>query len=115
MILVDGCVYAFNDRGILDRWRASDGQQMWRERLEGPVSALPIYAGGHLYWANETGTVYVIKPIIAEKMQLVATNRLGSEAFASPAVSGRRLLLRVASGKGEQRQEILYCIASPQS
>ncbi|MEZ6151390.1 MAG: PQQ-binding-like beta-propeller repeat protein [Pirellulaceae bacterium] len=114
MILVDGCVYAFNDRGILYCWRASDGQQMWRERLEGPVSASPIYAGGHLYWANETGTVYVIKPS-AEKMQLVATNRLGSEAFASPAVSGRRLLLRVASGKGEQRQEILYCIASPQS
>ncbi|MEZ6081111.1 MAG: hypothetical protein R3C56_37235 [Pirellulaceae bacterium] len=40
MILVDGCVYAFNDRGILYCWRASDGQQMWRERLEGPVSRI---------------------------------------------------------------------------
>lgn len=111
MILVDGCVYAFNDRGILYCWRASDGQQMWRERLEGPVSASPIYAGGHLYWANEAGTVYVIKPS-DEKMQLVATNRVGSEAFASPAVSGRRLLLRVANGKGDKRQEMLYCIAA---
>ena len=112
MILVDDCVYALNDRGVLYCWRSGDGKQMWRERLEGPVSASPIYAGGHLYWANEAGTVYVIKPS-AEKLQLVATNRLGSEAFASPAVSGRRLLLRVASGKGAQRQEMLYCIATP--
>ncbi len=113
MILVDDCVYALNDRGVLYCWRAKDGQEMWRERLEGPVSASPIYAGGHIYWANESGTMYVVKPN-AEKLELIATNRLGTEAFASPAVSGRRLLLRVASGKAEQRQEMLYCISGKQ-
>ncbi len=111
MILIEGCVYALTDKGILYCWRASDGKELWRERLEGPISASPIYAGGHLYWSNEAGTFYVIKPNPA-KLDLVATNRLGSESFASPAVSGGRLLLRVATGKDQARQETLYCIAT---
>ncbi len=111
MILIDGCIYALTDKGILYCWRASDGQELWLQRLAGPVSASPIYAGGHLYWANEAGTHYVLKPN-PDKFELVAENRLGSEAFASPAVSGKRLLLRVAEGKGEQRQEILYCFSN---
>jgi outer membrane protein assembly factor BamB len=109
MILVDGCVYALTDKGVLYCWLASDGTELWRERLEGPVSASPIYAAGHIYWANEDGTYYVFKPN-REKFELVATNRLGSEAFASPAVSGSRLLLRSAEGKGTARQETLYCL-----
>ncbi len=111
MIVIDGYVYALTDKGILYCWRAIDGQEVWRERLEGPVSASPIYAGGHLYWANEQGTFYVIKPN-PHKFELVAANRLESESFASPAVSGPRLLLRVAHGKDNARQETLYCISS---
>jgi len=109
MILADGCVYALTDKGVLYCWLASDGTELWRERLEGPVSASPIYAAGHIYWANEDGTYYVFKPN-REKFELVATNRLGSEAFASPAVSGSRLLLRSAEGKGTARKETLYCL-----
>lgn len=111
MIVIDGCVYALTDKGVLYCWRASDGQELWRERLEGPVSASPIVAGGLLYWANEGGTFYVIRPNPA-KFELVAANRLGSEAFASPAVSGDRLLIRVAEGSAENRQEMLYCISA---
>lgn len=111
MILIDGCVYALTDKGVFYCWRASDGKELWLERLEGPVSASPVYAGGHLYWANELGTVYVLKPN-PSKFELVATNRLGNESFASPAISGQRLLLRVADGKGAERQETLYCISA---
>ncbi len=111
MILIDGCIYALTDKGILYCWRASDGKELWLQRLAGPVSASPVYAGGHLYWANEAGTIYVVKPN-PNKFELVAENRLGSEAFASPAVSGNRLLLRVADGKGEERQETVYCLTN---
>lgn len=111
MILIDGCIYALTDKGVMYCWRASDGKELWLKRLAGPVSASPIYAGGYLYWANEDGTYYVLKPN-PSKFELIAENRLGSEAFASPAVSGNRLLLRAAEGRGEQRQETLYCFSN---
>ncbi len=109
MIVVDGYLYGLTDAGILYCWRASDGREMWRERLSGPVSASPVYAGGHIYWANEKGTMYVFKPN-PEQFELVAENRLGDESFASPAVVGDRLLLRIAEGRKPNRQEYLICV-----
>ncbi len=109
MIVVEGHLYALTDKGVLYCWRCRDGQEMWRTRLSGPVSASPIYVGGHIYWANEAGTIYVFRPN-PQRFELVAENRLGDEAFASPAVVGQRLLLRVAHDTEGQRQEYLYCI-----
>ncbi len=109
MIVVDGYVYGLTDNGILFCWHATDGREMWRERLAGPVSSSPVYAGGHIYWANESGTYYVFRPN-PKRFELVAENRLGSEAFASPAVSDNRILFRVAEGKPPGRQEVLVCV-----
>ena len=114
MIVVDGYLYGFTDQGVLYCWRCTDGREMWRERLGGRVSASPVYAGGYVYWANESGTMYVFKPS-PDRFNLEARNRLGSEAFASPAVSGGKLLLRVAEGKGSSRQEYLVCIGGTSS
>lgn len=108
MMLVDGYLYGLTDKGVLYCWRSQDGQEAWRQRLGGPVSASPIYAGGLIYWANERGRMYVFRPN-PEKFDLVAENRIGDESFASPAVSGSRMLLRVAEGQ-PQRQEFLICI-----
>jgi len=108
MLAHDGYIYALTDNGIYLCWKAADGQEMWKKRLKGPVSASPIFAGGHIYQANEGGTVYVIKPNPKE-FELVAENVLGDESMASPAVSGKQLFLRVASNKGK-RQETLYCL-----
>ncbi len=112
MIVIDGYVYALTDNGILYCWRGKDGQEMWRQRLSGPVSASPVFVGGMIYWANEGGTFYVFKPN-PMKFESVAENKLGTEAFASPAVSGNELFLRVASGQKPNRQEFLYCISGP--
>lgn len=102
-------LYALTDNGIAYCWRVADGREMWKERLRGPVSASPIYAGGNIYWANESGTMYVFTAN-PEKFELIAENRIGEESMASPAVSSNQLFLRVATGKGENRQEYLYCI-----
>jgi outer membrane protein assembly factor BamB len=111
MIVVDGYLYALTDNGIMYCWRSKDGQEMWRQRLAGPVSASPVLAGGYIYWSNEAGTCYVLKPNPA-KYEAVAENKLGTEAFASPAVSGSELFVRVAFGQKPNRQEFLYCIGN---
>ena len=47
-----------------------------------------------------------------EKLELVATNQLGTDSFASPAVSGNQLFLRVAFRSGGKRNEFLYCLGN---
>ena len=110
MIVVDGFVYGLTDKGVLYCWRANDGREMWRERLAGPVSASPVLAGGHIYWANERGSWFVFKPN-PEAFELVAENRLGDEVFASPAVVKDEMIVRVAGSEGGIRQEYLICIS----
>lgn len=108
LIVVDGYVYAFTGKGVLFCWRAADGKEMWNQRLKGPVSASPVLAGGHVYWANELGTLYVVKPN-PERFELSSENRVGTDSFASPAVCGGQIFLRVGHGSGTQRKEMLYC------
>lgn len=112
MMAVNGHLYALTGNGVLYCWRGSDGQEMWKQRLKGPVSASPVFAGGHIYWANEGGTLYVFKPN-PMKLEIVAENVIGSSAFASPAVSGNALLLRVGEAEGGKLQEYLYCFGKP--
>ncbi|OYW17538.1 MAG: dehydrogenase [Planctomycetales bacterium 12-60-4] len=111
MIVVEGYVYGLTDNGVLYCWRGTDGKEMWKERLKGPVSASPVLAGGHIYWANELGTLYVFRPN-PEKFDLVAENQIENESFASPAISGGQIFLRVASTNGRSRQETLYCFGA---
>jgi outer membrane protein assembly factor BamB len=107
-----GFLYALTGNGVMFCWRGTDGQEMWKERLKGPVSASPVLANGHIYWANELGTLYVFRPT-PDKFELVAENRVGTDAFPSPAICGGQIFLRVGQGSGDDRQEWLYCFANP--
>ena len=108
MLVHNGYVYAVDDGGTAYCWKADSGEQQWRTRLGGPISASPILAGGHLYVSNERGTTFVFKADPA-KFQLVAGNRLGDSTFATPTICGNRIYLRIAT-RGRDRQEWLYCI-----
>ncbi len=111
MLAHKGYLYAFDDRGIARCWRVSDGEEMWSERLRGPVSASFTLAGGHLYTANERGTFYVIKAD-PEEFDLVEEIEMGDESFASPVIVDGQIFLRVADGRGPGRKETLYCIGT---
>ena len=106
MIVVDGYLYAQAEKGIVYCWRCSDGKEMWSARTRGPESASPVLAGGNLYFTNELGTTFVIKPDPKE-FKLVATNQLGSSSFASMTMIDNRIYTRVADAN---RQEWLYCL-----
>ena len=113
MLAHAGHVYALNDNGVLFCWRGEDGQEMWKQRLEGPVSASPVLADGNIYWANEMGTLYVFKAT-PEKFESVAENKIGDDSFPSPAICGGQIFLRAGSGQGSSRQESLYCFGKKQ-
>jgi outer membrane protein assembly factor BamB len=111
MLAVDGYLYAFTGNGVFFCWRGSDGKEMWKSRLKGPVSASPVLAGGNIYWANELGTLFVIRPN-PERFELVAENTVGSDSFPSPAICGGQIFLRVGQNTNGERQEWLYCFAN---
>lgn len=101
MLAHDGHLYALNDAGIAICWRASDGEELWKERLGGPVSASPLLVGDTIYASNERGQFFVFKANPA-KFELLAKTQLGDSSFASPAVSGDRLFIRT--------EDSLFCI-----
>jgi outer membrane protein assembly factor BamB len=104
----NGYLYGLTGQGILFCWRTSDGREMWKQRLKGPVSASPVLAGDNIYWANELGTIYVFKAN-AEKFELVAENQVGTDSFPSPAICAGQVFLRVGHTTDDSRQEYLYC------
>lgn len=109
MLAQGGHLFAIDDNGIAHCWRGADGEEKWKMRLGGPVSASPLLAGGNLYFTNERGICYVVKADPG-KFELVAENHLGDDSFPSPVVSDNRLYLRVGETRGATRQEWLYCI-----
>jgi len=111
MLARDGYLYALTDNGVMFCWRGTDGKEMWKERLKGPVSASPALANGNLYWANELGTLYVVRAT-HEQFEKVAENQIGSDSFPSPAICGGQIFLRVGKGTGKERQEWLYCFGN---
>lgn len=109
MLVHDGYLYTLSDKGVAYCWRAKDGEEMWKERLSGPVSVSPVLANGNIYMSDEMGTTYVIKPN-PNAFELVAKNSLGDSTFASPAFVGDKIYMRIGTGKGGPLQEWLVCI-----
>ena len=111
LLIESACVGVKLLAGVMFCWQAWDGKKMWTQRLKGPVSVSPVLAGGNIYWGNEFGTIYVFKPN-SERFELVAENQLENESFASPAICGGQIFLRVADKGDSKRQEYLYCIGN---
>ena len=107
MLLHNGYLYGFSDTGVMYCWEAKTGREMWKERLQGPVSASPLLVGDTIYASNERGVTFVFKAN-PQRFTPVAKNQLGRESFASPTVADNVLFLRVTEGG---RQEVLYAIS----
>ena len=111
MLIHDGHLYAVDDGGIAICWHAKSGREMWKSRLQGPVSASPVLVGDTIYASNERGTTFVFKAN-PQRFEAVGQNQLGEESFASATVVDNRILLRVATGSGVGRKETLYAIGT---
>jgi outer membrane protein assembly factor BamB len=93
-----------SDKGIATCLDAKTGDVVWSERLGGNFSSSPLFADGRIYVGNRDGATSVIKP--GRKFDLVATNQLDGQIFATPAAVGRAIYLRTdeAMYRLEQRK-----------
>jgi outer membrane protein assembly factor BamB len=106
-----GLLYLYNDNGIALCVDAATGEEKWKVRLGGPVSASPVYAGGRIYAMNERGITHVFEAR-ADRFVKLAENALGDEGFATPAFVDREVFLRTATHSGGH-QDWLYGLAEP--
>lgn len=101
----DGYLYWMHETlGIAYCAQADTGELVYEERLEraGQVYASTLLVDGRLYHLNRAGRMFVLAA--RPQFELLATNELrdGSVFNASPAVTGKRILLR--------SDRYLYCV-----
>jgi outer membrane protein assembly factor BamB len=102
-------VFAVADDGIVWCWSADNGNVLWKKRLEGSFSASPIVCDGSVFVPSTSGETYIFRAS-GEGYHEIARNRLGDDTFASIAVSGSDIFLRVGYADGNDRHEKLVCV-----
>jgi outer membrane protein assembly factor BamB len=91
-ILVNGLLYMISDDGMITCLEPETGVQVWRERIAGAYASSPIYADGRIYFCNQQGKTFVVKP--GRTCEILATNFLDTGSLASPAVQDKAIYLR---------------------
>jgi outer membrane protein assembly factor BamB len=101
-IAQDGLFFCVSDEGWMTCVEAETGKRVWKERLSREQHwASPVLARGHILVADKAGKVRVVPA--GRTFQVARVIDMGGPIFASPAIAGDDLLLRVG-GK-------LYCLA----
>lgn len=90
-VVVNGLLFMAND-GVLSAIDAKTGKRVWAERAGGEYSASLLGAGDRVYCFDEDGLCTVVKA--GPDFEVLAENRLDAGFMASPAVSGKGLILR---------------------
>jgi outer membrane protein assembly factor BamB len=92
-----------SDSGIGSCFLGETGERVWMKRLGTHFSTSLVSAEGLVYFLCDDGTMTVVRP--GREFDVVATNELGEEAYASPAISNGQMFIR-----GLRH---LYCIGQP--
>ena len=92
-VLVGELLFMAADGGLISCLNAMTGESLFQERVGGGgYSASPLYADGRIYFFSEDGKTPVIAA--SKEFKLLATNELPDGFMASPAVTGKALVLR---------------------
>jgi outer membrane protein assembly factor BamB len=103
-LLYQNVLYIVRDGGILTSLDPATGEAFRQGRLPQGTHAYyasPVAADGMLYLASEGGTVTVVRA--GPRWEVLATNVLEEECWATPALADGRIYLRTSGS--------LYCFA----
>ncbi len=109
LLAKDGHLFLALDAGIASCVRCDSGEEVWKSRLGGTFSSSPVMVGDLIYATNEEGVTHIFKAN-PQKFEKVGENKLGQSVFATPAICGGMIYMRVAHEEDGKRQEYLYCI-----
>jgi outer membrane protein assembly factor BamB len=96
-LLYKGIFYAIKEGGIATALAAESGEVVKEGRIApsfGTIFASPVAGDGKIYVANQVGKVAVLKGVA--EWELLEINDLGEDCFATPALSGDRIIIRTS-------------------
>jgi outer membrane protein assembly factor BamB len=111
MVCLENVLVGVSDRGVAYGWNPKTGKMYWEQRIGGSFSASPVAINGLIYVPDLRGNTYVFEAT-ESGLKTVATNQLGDDSYASPAIVDGQIFLRVGFGRGPQRTEKLICISA---
>ena len=91
----NGAVYSLTETGILSRFDAKTGKQIYKTRIDPAATAFttsPWAYNGKLFLLSEEGQTFVVDA--GEEFKLLHVNALDDFTVATPALVGERLLIR---------------------
>lgn len=94
-LILDGLAYFCRDSGVLTCFDAKTGEKHYSERLgagKSGFTASGVSDRRHLYFQSEEGEVHVLLP--GPELRELASQSLGEETMASPAISDGVLFYR---------------------
>jgi outer membrane protein assembly factor BamB len=94
-LVYEDLIYSCSDGGALKVYDARTGKLQYVQRLgtgKTGFSSSPVAAGGKIVFADEEGSVFVIRA--GPRFELLATNRFGESVLATPAISENTLYYR---------------------
>jgi len=94
-VLVEGLIFNVHDSGVASCLDAASGEELWSKRLGGEYSAALLSGDGKVYFCSQDGSTTVLAP--QRKYTELAKNQLDDGCMASPAVSGKALIVRTKS------------------
>jgi outer membrane protein assembly factor BamB len=85
-------LFMVHDNGLLSCVEVKTGRLVWQQHLHGQYSASLLAAEGRIYCFSQAGKTTVVEA--GRSYKLLAENLLNDGFMASPAVTGRSLILR---------------------
>lgn len=96
-VLYEGVYYMVKDGGIISALEPGSGKLLKQgrsEKAQGQYFASPVGADGKVFLVSEEGKATVLKA--GAQWEVLAVSDLGEETFATPAISGGRIIFRTA-------------------
>jgi len=93
-IVLGDLLYVCLNNGVFSAYQARTGERVYQQRVgTGAVfSASPVSSHGRIYLTSEEGDVYVVRS--GRTYELLATNKIGEVALATPAITRGIILIR---------------------
>jgi len=99
-VVKDGLLYYVTDNGVMTCAHAANGEQVWRQRLDGNFFGSLVCCGEKLFLISKEGEAFVMRT--GDKFELLAQNKLDWEdsdahyppLSTTPAVAGGRMYVR---------------------
>lgn len=93
IVSADGKYFVIvSDKGIASCFEASTGDRYWMERVGPHYSASLVSADGLIHFLSDKGVTTILRP--GPTFDVVTTNDLGEDCYASPAISQGQIFLR---------------------